>query len=455
MFDIVNSLLAFIVAISILVAIHEFGHFWVAKLCGVKVLRYSIGFGKPLWKKSFGPDSTEYVVGALPFGGYVKMLDEREGNVSPDELDRAFNRQSVSKRFAIVFAGPLFNFIFAFVAYWLMLGVGVTGLKPVIGNIEQDSILAQAGIQKDDEIVSINNQATPIWDIAIKEIITSAINKEQIEIVTRYKDGVDKKSVIDFKTITAADEPDELVKAIGLKPWRPAVSAQVGQVVEGSPADQGGLKTGDMITRIDSTDIRDWYDLVDYVSARPNTRLNIQIEREGQLIELAVTPEETARNGKKIGRMGIGPKSFAKIPEEMKTSYRYSLIEGMPEAVAMVWKNSVLTLKMIGKLIMGEISLKNLSGPINIAVYAGYSASAGFSRFLDFLAIVSISLGVINLLPIPILDGGHLFFYIVEIIRRKPLSEVHEALAQRLGVAILMLMMSVAIINDIARLVGY
>lgn len=452
--EFLNSLLAFLVAISVLVAIHEFGHYWVAKRMGVKVLRYSIGFGRPLYKRTWGKDQTEYMIASIPLGGYVKMLDEREGEVAPEDQARAFNRQNVYKRFAIVFAGPLFNFIFAFFAYWLMLGVGVTGLKPVVGDVNPDSIIARAGIQKNAEIVSINNQVTPIWDVALKELITAAINKESVEIVTRHENGLHQTVQIDFNQLPGSPEPEALIQSLGLKPWRPVIKAKVGLVAEGTPASKVGLQTNDQIIAIDSIAMNDWYDLVKYVSARPEQRISLTIIRNNKQQLINVTPEAIERDGKTIGRLGIGPKGPVSYPDEMKTTYQYSVIEGLPESISMVWKNSVMTLKMIGKLVMGEMSLKNLSGPINIAVYAGYSASAGFSRFLDFLAIVSISLGIINLLPIPLLDGGHLMFYLIEFVRGKPVPEHVEAMGQRVGMVILFMMMSVAIINDIFRVFG-
>lgn len=242
MFDILYSIVAFLVAISVLVAIHEFGHFWVAKSLGVKVLRYSIGFGRPLWKKKWGKDNTEYVIASLPLGGYVKMLDEREGEVPPEEVERAFNRQTIYTRFAIVFAGPLFNFIFAFFAYWIMLGIGVTGLKPVIGDINPDSIVAQAGISRNDEIVSINQQSTPIWDVALKELITAAINKDKVEIVTQHKDGVPRTVNIDFNELPGSIEPEKVIETLGLKPWRPPVKPIIGLVAESSPASVAGIQ---------------------------------------------------------------------------------------------------------------------------------------------------------------------------------------------------------------------
>lgn len=454
MFDFAYSLLAFIVAITILVAVHEFGHFWVAKRMGVKVLRYSIGFGRPLWKRSYGPDQTEYIIAALPMGGYVKMLDEREGEVPESEKDRAFNRQPVGKRIAIVAAGPIFNFIFAALAYWLMLSIGVTGLKPVIGEIAEDSVMTKAGFEVNDEIISINGQATPIWDVALQELVISALNRETAEIVVRKDNNLTTTQTIDFQNLKKYEEPSEALEAIGLKPWRPAVDAVVGQVLKDSPAALAGLQSQDKIVGIDSVVINDWFDLVKYVSVRPEQKLEFRIVRENRQQSLFVTPKLIERQGKKVGQIGIGPATMPSIPDDMKNEYQYPVLTGFMQASEKVWRNSVLTLKMIGKLITGQVSLKNLSGPINIAVYAGYSASAGMARFLDFLAIVSISLGVINLLPIPVLDGGHLLYYGIEIVQGRPVSENFEMLGQRIGIMIIIMMMALAIGNDLSRLFG-
>jgi len=454
MFDFFYNLLAFIVAISVLVAVHEFGHFWVAKRMGVKVLRFSIGFGRPLWQGRYGPDQTEYVIASLPLGGYVKMLDEREGEVAESEKARAFNRQGVGKRIAIVAAGPVFNFIFAGLAYWLMLSIGVTGLKPVIGEINQDSVMAQAGFEANDEILAINGQATPIWDVAIQELVIAALNRESAEVVVRKNQNLSVTQTIDFSKLQNYDEPDKALQAIGLTPWRPDIKAVVGQVVAASPAAIAGLQVQDRIVAINDVTINDWFDLVKYVSVRPEQKLQLHIIRNEQPQSLFITPKLIERNGKQIGQIGIGPADAPSIPDDMKQEYQYPVLSGFIQASEKVWRNSVLTLKMIGKLVTGQVSLKNLSGPINIAVYAGYSASGGIARFLDFLAIVSISLGVINLLPIPVLDGGHLLYYGIEIIKRSPVSENFEMLGQRIGIIIIIMMMTLAIGNDLSRLFG-
>ena len=454
MTEVLFSVLAFIVAISVLIAIHEFGHFWVAKKLGVKVLRYSIGFGKPIWKKTAGADKTEYVIASLPLGGYVKMLDEREGTVSEEEKHRAFNRQSVGKRFAIVLAGPAFNFLFAILAYWLMFVIGVTGIKPVIGDVEPNTPAALAGLIPGQEIVAINHKPTPIWDVAIQTIIPALVDREMLELEVKGQDGYTQNVTLDLTNTDSDLEPGELFAKLGLKPWRPVIQPVIGTVVAESPAEKAGLQKDDIILAIDNQAINNWSKLVEYVSARPDTDLNLKIERQGRERNIILHTASATVKGKTIGRMGIGPKQIAKYPDDMKILYRYSIFSSISQALEQTWNNTVLTLTMIGKILVGEVSLKNLSGPINIAIYAGYSASAGLARFMDFLAIVSISLGVLNLLPIPILDGGHLMYYGVEMVRGKPVSEATMEIGQRIGILLLIMLMSVAFYNDIIRLLN-
>ena len=454
MTEVLFSITAFIVAISVLIAIHEFGHFWVAKKLGVKVLRYSIGFGKPIWKKTAGADQTEYVIASLPLGGYVKMLDEREGTVREEEKHRAFNRQSVGKRFAIVFAGPAFNFLFAILAYWLMFVIGVTGIKPIIGEIEPNTPAALAGLTPGQEIIAINDKPTPIWDVAIQTIIPALVDRQTIKLDVTGQDGYPQTITLDLTNTDSDLEPGELFAALGLMPWRPTIQPVIGTVVPDSPAQQAGLQTDDEILMIDDQVIDDWGKLVEHVAARPDTDLNLTIKRAEREQTITLRTASTTVKGKIIGRMGIGPKAVGQYPDEMKVLYRYSLLESISQSLSQTWNNTILTLKMIGKILVGEVSVKNLSGPINIAVYAGYSASAGLARVMDFLAIVSISLGVLNLLPIPILDGGHLMYYGVEMVRGKPVSEATMEMGQRIGILLLIMLMSVAFYNDIVRLLN-
>ena len=451
MMSILFTLLSFIVAISILVAIHEYGHYIVAKKLGVKILRFSIGFGKPLWKKTFGKDKTEFVIASLPFGGYVKMLDKRETEVEPHEENREFTGQSVWTRIAIVAAGPIFNFIFAIFAYWLMFVVGVSGIKPVVGDVEVNGLAEKAGLISGYEILSINNNKTPIWDVAVKNIIPAIVDRSQASLELKDKNGDVFTRTLDFSTTTGEIKVEQIFKQLGFKPWRPVIKPVVGAVLEDSPAESVGFKINDTIISINKVATHDWTEVVDIVSDNPEKILQIVVLRDGLEKNLQVIPEKIVRDGKQIGRLGLGHKVGASYPEDMRVTHGYSIIESVPRAFTRTWDFSVLTLKMLGKIFTGDISVKNLSGPVSIARYAGYSASAGLARFLDFLAIVSISLGILNLLPIPILDGGHLTYYIIEVIRKKPVSEDVQEFASRIGIVLLLMLMSVALYNDLLR----
>ena len=452
--SIIFTLISFIIAISILVAIHEYGHYIVAKKLGVKILRFSIGFGKPLWTKRFGKDKTEFVVAALPLGGYVKMLDKRETDVEAHEEHREFTRQSVWTRIAIVFAGPAFNFIFAVFAYWMMFVVGVSGIKPVIGTIEQGSLAERAGLVSGYEIVSINDNKTPIWDVAVKNIIPAIIDRSQATLELKDDSGNTISRTLDFSSTTGEIKVDKLFKQLGFKPWRPLIQPVVGLVVEDSPAKNAGFMIGDRILKVNDTDTPDWVDVVDIVSSKPAEILRVTILRDGSHKILQVIPEKIERNGKTVGRLGLGHKAGAAYPKEMRVIHGYNFFESVPRALSRTWDFSLLTFKMMGRIFTGDISIKNLSGPVSIAQYAGYSASAGFARFLDFLAIVSISLGILNLLPIPILDGGHLMYYFIEVVRKKPVSEETQEFATRIGMILLFTLMGVALYNDILRVLG-
>ncbi len=448
-------LLAFIVAITILIAVHEFGHFWVAKRLGVKVLRYSIGFGKPLWRRTYGPDQTEYVVAAIPLGGYVKMLDEREAAVPPAERQRAFNNKPLSTRFAIVLAGPMFNFLFAVFAYWLMFVLGVTGIKPLIGEVAPDSPAAYAQLQRNQEIISVNNEPTPIWSVAIQAMLPAMLERGSVSIQVRDQNGTISERTLDLSNLDPNVAPERPFQSLGFLPWREPAPPRVMEVLSGNPAERAGFKTGDRIIAIDGIQITSPGELVDYVSARPDQQLDVLVERnETERVHLYVVPERKHLDGKDIGRIGLMPGEGSGISEEMRVPYKYSVFSAATQAVKQTWKNSILTLKMLAKIVTGEVSVRNLSGPINIAKYAGQSASAGLPWYLNFLAIVSISLAIINLLPIPILDGGHLFYYMIEFFRGKPVSEEFEAVAQRVGIVMIALLMGLAFYNDLVRLFG-
>ena len=446
------SLVSFIVAIGVLVTVHEYGHFWVARRLGVKVLRFSIGFGKPLWTRNFGKDATELVVAAIPLGGYVKMLDEREGEVAEEELERAFNRQPVSTRIAVVVAGPAANFLFAILAYWIMFVAGVTGLKPVVGEVLPSSYAAAAGIRAGDEILSIENQPTPTWETAIMALLTANLDGKKI-VNLRVVDSAGNERYLQ----AFFGSPDALLKKggvldnFGLGPWRPP--AVIERLVEGGAGERAGILPGDKVVHADDIPISNWEQWVEYVRARPGERITMQVMRQGKVVELSVTPDRESENGNSIGRIG----AYVQLPGEqeratMRVVVRYGLLEAVPEALYKTWDVTTLTLRTLWKMVNGRASVENLSGPISIARYAGQSASVGLATFLGFLGIVSVSLGVLNLLPVPILDGGHLLFYLVEIVKGSPLSETAQLVGQKIGITLLLALMSLAFYNDLVRL---
>ncbi len=451
MLDFLFMLLAFLVAITVLIAVHEFGHFWVARRLGVKVLRYSIGFGRALWRRT-GTDGTEYVIAAIPLGGYVKMLDEREGPVPEGERHRAFNRQPLATRAAVVLAGPAFNFLFAIVAYWLWFILGVTGMKPVVGEVAPGT--PASVLEPGSEIVAVAGEPTPIWPAVVQAVLPAVISGRSLTVTVRDSAGQTRDVVLDLSTVDPDAATGNLFKALGLTPWRPKGPPQVVQVVPGSPAQRSGFRIGDRILAVNGTAIEAPGELVDYVRSHGDSRLVIEVRRGEETLTLAVRPELRETPEGPVPRIGLATAPGAEIPDEMLATYRYSLWAGARKALTQTWDNSVFVLKVLGKIVTGTVSARNLSGPISIAQYAGQSASAGLAWYLNFLAIVSISLGVINLLPIPVLDGGHLFYYAVELVRGRPVSEAFEAVAQRVGILIIALLMGLAFYNDIARLLG-
>ncbi len=449
-----TSLIAFIVAIGILVAIHEYGHYWVAKKLGVKVLRFSIGFGAPLWRKVAGADRTEYVIGAIPLGGYVKMLDEREGEVPPDELDRAFNRQSVGKRIAIVAAGPIFNFLFAIFAYMLMFMVGVTGMQPEVGEVIEGSPAAEAGVRAGAVIEAVGGKSTPTWENAALAIINQAMEDRAVELTVREPSGGVATRRIDLTDATELFADSDILERIGIRPWRPQIPAVFGRLVDGGAGARAGLKVGDRVVEIDGEPIDDWQDLVAAVRARPGETVEFVVERDGARLGLTVTLDAVEEGRVRVGRVGAAPQVDEAQLAAHRVEVRYGPVEAFVQGVRRTWQMSVLTLRFMGKMITGQASLENVSGPLTIAQYAGVSALIGVSAFLGFLGIVSVSLGVLNLLPIPVLDGGHLLFYLIELVKGSPLSETAEAIGQRIGLGLLAMLMGLAFFNDINRIFG-
>jgi len=447
------SLLGLLVTLGLLIAFHEYGHYWAARRMGVKVLRFSIGFGKPLWTRVRGEDKTEFVLAAFPIGGYVKMLDEREGEVKEEEVHRAFNRQKVSKRITIVAAGPIFNFIFAIIAYFLMYLVGIPGAKPLVGEVLPESIAHAAGLTQGDEIVSVGGETTPTWGAVRMAILETGLDKDRIAIEFKTVDG-NRGSELDFTGVTLDEKQGNLFKAMGVKPFQPEYPAVIGKISDGKAAQQAGLQSGDRVIAVDSKPIENWGNWVEVIRKNPNRVIMVQIERGQDVHVLELKPEEVASETGPIGYIGAAPEVPEDLVDSLSTVVKYPVGEAFLRSFQETWRMSVLTLRMLGKMIMGDVSVKNLSGPITIATYAGYTASIGLTTFLSFLAIVSISLGVLNLLPIPILDGGHLLVYFVEIFTGKPVSDETLMKMQQVGIVLLGMLMILAFYNDIQRLIG-
>lgn len=448
------SLLAFIVAISVLVAVHEFGHFWVARKLGIKVLRFSIGFGKPFWTRVFGTDKTEFAIAAIPLGGYVKMLDEREGQVPVVDLPRAFNRQPLWSRSAVLLAGPLFNFLFAIVAYWLMFSYGVPGLRPVVGEVAPSSYAEQAGLQTGDEIMRIAGDTTPTWDMAAMKLLDVALEGERADLEVRNASGNLRSLSLDLRNAPDVLDKGGLLNNLGISPMRPKIPAIIDRTVSGSPAQAAGLQPGDRIVAADGQPMADWADWVNYVRERPGTAIRVRFERDGVEAETTLTTRAVKENGQSIGQIGAYVRQPSASDNPLSVQVRFGPVDAAQQAMTKTWDMSILTLRTLWGMVTGRASIENISGPISIAQYAGYSAKVGFSSFLKFLAIVSISLGVLNLLPIPILDGGHLLYNAIEWVTGKPLSEAAQEIGQRVGIIVLLGLMSLAFYNDISRLLG-
>ena len=454
---ILTSIPAFIVAIGVLVTVHEFGHYWVAKKMGVKVLRFSVGFGKPIWTKTAGSDNTEYIVAAIPLGGYVKMLDEREGEVAPAELDRAFNRKSVWRRFAVVAAGPAFNFLFAILAYYLIFLAGVTGIKPVIGEVREGSPAHRAGVVQEDVILSVNGIQTPSWEKARFTLLEETVGGDRLVLEVQGADLQIREKVINIANLGILEEEQiDLMGKLGITTWRPDIPAVIDQVVPGGAAEEAGIKAGDRVVSLQGQRINDVDEWVRVIRDNPHSPLDLVVMRDQELVKLQLTPRIRQEGGEAYGYVGVRNRIEVaeSLRRDMEVVERFGPVSALQESVSKTWRMSWLTLRVLGKLVTGEASVKNLSGPITIAHYAGVTVRIGLEEFLGFLAIISISLGVLNLLPVPMLDGGHLFYYMIEMVKGSPVSEVVEIVGQKIGIVLLFGLMSLAIYNDLIRLVG-
>jgi len=453
MLDIIRNIGAFVVAIGILVAFHEFGHFWVARKLGVKVLRYSVGFGKPLWMRK-GKDGVEYVIAAVPLGGYVKMLDEREGPVAPQELHRAFNRASPYRRFAIVAAGPIANFLLAIVFFWGMYVIGQPGLKPVVAAPPAASAAARAGVQAGEVIVSLNGGAVATWTQLRTGLLEEVVDRGALTLVVQrsIEDTTPRTVTVPLDAVRM--DPDHLFSDLGLSPWQPRLAPRIGSVEPGGAADQAGFKAGDLLLSRDGVPLDDWQEWALWVRANPGAMPEITFEREGSVQTLKPLLATVDEGGERRGRFG----ARLDVPQGNNAALlaedRLNPFAAVPAAIEQTWRMSALTLKMFARMFTGEVSVKNVSGPIQIAEAAGFTASVGVAAFLSFLALVSVSLAVLNLLPVPLLDGGHLVFYTIEIIKGSPVSEKVMEAGQRVGLTFLVLLMGLAFYNDLSRFFG-
>lgn len=440
-----------LIALGVLVTFHEYGHFWVARRCGVKVLRFSVGFGRPLlrWHDRQG---TEFVVAAIPLGGYVKMLDEREGDVPEGQLSQAFNRKSVKQRFAIVSAGPLANFILALLFFWLVAMLGSEQIRPVVGAVAPGSIAEQAGLMPGQEIVAVNGKRVEGWAGVNLQLIRRLGETGVLELQVRDVQGSAEQQLQlrlnDW--LKGAEEPDP-IGSLGIRPWRPEIQPIIAQLDPEGPAQKAGITLGDRLLSLDGEPLNEWQEVIDQVGSLPGKAVVVEVERDGLRLDVPLTLAARGEGDSRRGYLGAGVEA-GEWPAEMLRQVSFGPVEAVGEGFKRTWTMSVLTLDSLRKMLFGELSVKNLSGPITIAKVAGASAQSGLGDFLNFLAYLSISLGILNLLPIPVLDGGHLLFYLVEWVRGRPLSDKVQGWGVQIGISLVIGVMLLALVNDIGRL---
>jgi len=448
--SVLHTVVWFLVAIAILVVVHEFGHYLAARLAGVKVLRFSLGFGQPLFSRRFCRDQTEWALAALPFGGYVKMLDEREGVVPAAEAHRSFNRASVWRRIGIVAAGPIANFLLAIVFYWALFLHGMPAMKPLIGEPPAGTPAAQAGLVSGDEIRRVNGTDTPSFQDLRLELLRAGVAGDPL--VLELADG--RSVQLDAPPMDTDNLERDTLRPLGIVRYDPEIDPVIGEVLPGGAAARAGFQSGDRLVAADGQAVSNWQDWVKLIRQHPSQSLRIEYEREGQMHILTVVPDTVDENGQRIGKIGAGPKVDPALMDDLMTEVRYGPIEALGRGAEKTWDMSLFTLEMMGRMVLGQVSWKNLSGPLTIADYAGQSATLGWISFVGFLALVSVSLGVLNLLPVPLLDGGHLMYYVAEVLTGRPVSERTMEIGSRIGMMLLLLLMSFALFNDLQRLIG-
>ncbi len=445
-----TNLVAFVALISILVAVHEYGHYIVGRWLGMKVLRFSIGFGKPIWSRTSGPDQTEYCVSAIPLGGYVRFLDSREGLIEPQDEGRAFDHRPIPARIAVLLAGPAFNFVFAILAYWVLMAGGVTDIKPAVGLVTPGSYAGEAGLEFGDKIVAIGGKKTQVWEETLVAILEQMVDDGRVPMTLESADGRQRQAIIDVGNArTQLTEPGVLWDGLGFQPWRQPAS--IGVIGEGSAAEKAGFKVGDRITAVDGEAIVLFNDLTAVIEPRAGKNVIINFLRDGSDNSVAVVIGSQERDGKTLGLLGVSPEM---VPEDLISRRSYTPLESLNAAAKRTWMSTVFTVNMLGRMVTGDVSIKNISGPINIAQIAGESVERGWRYFVGILAVISISLGVLNLLPVPVLDGGQIVYQLVEALKGGPMTERAQILGQQVGIFALLLLMSFAFYNDIARLLG-
>ena len=443
---------AFLVVLGVLIVVHEFGHYLAARYCGVRVLRFSVGFGRTLWQRRLGKDGTEWAIAIFPLGGYVKMLDEREGEVAPEEIERAFNRQSVGKRSLIVAAGPAANFALAIALYWVVFMLGSQELRPILGTPPAASPAFSAGVVNGEQVRAVDGEPVATWNDLRWMLLHKAVGQESVEL-----EVINEQREIALRRLPLAAAGEQgwegdALERLGIRFFRPNVPPVVGKVIAGSPGESAGMRSGDEIVAIDGVSVHSWHDFVMQIREAAERPVRIELLRSGQVLAVNVVPEAVSERGKRIGRIGVAVAESQDGSRDVRIFVRYGFFAAGAKAVGETWDKSVFSLVMLGKMLTGEVSWRNLSGPVTIADYAGQSARLGLDYYLKFMALVSISLGVLNLLPVPVLDGGHLMYHMIEVVRRRPLSERAMEIGQQVGMSILFALMAFAFFNDLTRL---